>query len=536
LFFIIVSTICTIFWWRGVLPFPFLGGDASNQASLAASLVYTDAFARDALFSDPTIFGAHISTLHIHMVKALGAIFGDFGTGYLSILAPGTFLQLLAFYFLGKYLTKSQYAGIALALISIGKIELTYDYWGIITDFHPRILYQAILPFIILSFMIFGPTPRKWPLLMAAHGLLVYVHPPSAPPVALAMLLALIVYRTSDQSLGYLIQQALIAGLSFLLVCAPFVYNFITVRDLGDPASYRSVVEAFAGSWDSVYLDSFGFFGAMFEHWVPRYVLVGWALFGSFVLIINEKHRHSDFLFIVTSMFLIGAISTLLPWLEQIISQRLDRPPALSQMVRAIRIIAPFMLILSVWGTYSFLNRAIQCRCEILIIVIAALWLSINRPGSIPFQDTLACISSGQILCPTQRMNDELPVLIMFRDEVPRGTTILPVVSWVHEIDFVMALRYFSYQSVVHSAYDRTMFNAYKMMGRLAGWKSVTGELNSIYNAPTGRQKMIRVFNLAKKLDAEMIVLDFPVSVGDIEIVGSLHRRLGSFTIINRAK
>ena len=39
---------CTVFWWRGEVPFPFLGGDTALHASYAAAIFVPEAFENDA--------------------------------------------------------------------------------------------------------------------------------------------------------------------------------------------------------------------------------------------------------------------------------------------------------------------------------------------------------------------------------------------------------------------------------------------------------------------------------------------------------
>ena len=49
--FFFLALICSLFWWQGFIPFPFLGGDAGIHASYAAAFRYPQLFANDPILN-----------------------------------------------------------------------------------------------------------------------------------------------------------------------------------------------------------------------------------------------------------------------------------------------------------------------------------------------------------------------------------------------------------------------------------------------------------------------------------------------------
>ena len=129
-----------------------------------------------------------------------------------------------------------------LALMSLRKVDLTIDYIGSFHDVEPRFLFQAFLPWLLASVIRLGDRPSLWPMIMAGAGLLIYVHPVSAPSVAFATWLGLWAYRVETIPVALL--RLIVAGVVFLLVSAPFLWVYLKSREYGASDDAGALLEA----------------------------------------------------------------------------------------------------------------------------------------------------------------------------------------------------------------------------------------------------------------------------------------------------
>ncbi len=203
--------------------------DGGNISSWAAGMIYPDRFATDFLLANPSNYAFYIS-IFLRLVQLSGQAFGEIGLGYIALFFPVTALQLIGYYALGRMITGSRLAGLALALMVNSPINV----WGFNEIFGsyyvplPRIAFDAILPFLMMAFLRFGRHAVALPVLAGLCGLSFYVHPVSAPAVAAGLLLAGYAVKPGNETMLKRTAFLFLGGLVFLGAAWPFVMPFLT--------------------------------------------------------------------------------------------------------------------------------------------------------------------------------------------------------------------------------------------------------------------------------------------------------------------
>src|SRR3990172_6936905 len=233
LLFILVFLLYAGWYFLGRLeanyPVVILSGDGGNIASYAAASDHPGWFKNDPALGDSNNIGVY-ATIHIPLIRALYHLTGDYGLAYTWLVFPETFLQLLGFYILGRILFKNRFWAFLLAfltammVITIGLGEI----WGVWRDALPRVTFQSLLPFLLALVLVWKDKPGLWLWLMIFAGLLVYVHPISAPAWGFAIWLSLWLLHPKEWNWRRRILVMLGLGLVFLIPLIPFAINYFS--------------------------------------------------------------------------------------------------------------------------------------------------------------------------------------------------------------------------------------------------------------------------------------------------------------------
>ena len=224
-------------------PIVILTGDAGNIASYAAAQDHPNWFSIDPALGDSNNTGVY-ATIHIPLIRALERLTGDYALAYTWLLLPQVFLQLLGFYILGRVLFKIRFWAFLLAfltamqVINIGLGEI----WGVWRDALPRTTFQALLPYLLALVIVWKDHPRRWPWLMVFAGLLVFVHPISAPAWGFAIWLSLWLLHPRAWGWRRRILVMLGMGAIFLLAITPFALNYLSYQVRGQSADFNTVM------------------------------------------------------------------------------------------------------------------------------------------------------------------------------------------------------------------------------------------------------------------------------------------------------
>lgn len=524
LLFAVLALVCTALWWRGRVPFPFLGSDLANISSYAAALLHPERFVGDIAIGDPKSFRFYLAA-HVPLLMVLGPWVGDFGGAALLLLPIVLLIQTLGFYVLGRLLFGHRFYAMLLALMSLGKVDLTIDYIGSFHDVEPRFLFQAFLPWLLASVIRFGDRPSLWPMIMAGAGLLIYVHPVSAPSVAFATWLGLWAYRVETIPVAFL--RLLVAGVVFLLVSAPFLWVYLKSREYGASDDAGALLEAQRQLIGAEFFDFRGYIREAMRNPVVWGVSV-WGLTG-LAVVIRQQGGGAPVRFLVLWAAGLLMASVGLTAVEQQWTALSNRLPLAIDLIRNIRYLPVILLISGFWGVLLLLVR-LEHRRKVAVICVAVVYLLVNRPGMIPFRETLQCWAQGKILCPPADSEELIASLAFLRDRLPQATPILSVVHPYSELDFTMAIRYHAFQPVVYSPKDGGSTLAYGNWRALRQWLEIRQAIGPIQDQQIdSRERGDRALQLARQTGASVIVAD--QTADEIAIDTPLLFRAGKYHI-----
>jgi hypothetical protein len=327
--------------------------DGGNISAWVAGRLHPERFAADFLLADPSNTSFYIS-LFLTSVLLLGEYLGDIGRAYLSLNFPIVALQLLGFYFLGRLLTGSHFASVVLALlVNVPVLVWGYnDFLGTYFVPLPRTAYDAILPFLMISFIAFGGRARNIPFLFVLCGLSFYIHPVSAPGVSAGLLLASLALKPTEESFGRRTIFLFVGGPVFLACAFPFAQSFLAsysggLKVASDTLSpdMAAALEAFRQRNGALFYDALLAFrmllGEMEKTW-PVWMI---GLLGLFFVprVDPAKVRICRFLLLFLAGCLLGSVGVCL--IDQTVAGYLGRPPFQLDLIRGLRFaLAPLLL------------------------------------------------------------------------------------------------------------------------------------------------------------------------------------------------
>lgn len=443
--------------WQGVAPFAFQSSDAANISAFAAARAYPNLFAGDALLADPSIT-AFYSNLHTAVLPALGKAAGDdFGLALLWLLIPAVFLHLVGFYVLGRVLFRQPAGAAALTLLAAVTLTLPFgEYWGLYPDAHPRVLFSALLPFVLALLLRWFDRPWLWAAPMALLGLLTYVHPVSAPPVAGAVWLGLAgaaLYR--DRSAAVLAPLA-VAAAAFLVIMAPFaVLYFTAAGESPSPEVARQVQAVLAQRFSA----GFGDAGEALALFARRWLGIAGLLPASAVVAAvylwrrAPERRHLLVFFAVMAVGLL-LLSFGVTAIEQALASAAGYRPRLIDFLRCSRYLPMLMIIVATWGLVEWAasRRRGGAILAIVAVVLPLVWAVGVHSIILRTPVRLArCVLQGQVLCgPTPEQADRLQVLTFLRSKTPVGSLVVSFTSG----DYGLDVRYAALRPVAFSYKD----------------------------------------------------------------------------------
>ena len=360
-------------------------GDAGNVSNFVAGWVYPERFRADFLLSDPQNFAFYM-TLNMAYVALANAITGDIGLSYLLLLFPLTFLQLSGFYALGYLIFANRFWAVILALVTFTPVWVWggQELWGIYHLPLTRTSFEAALPFLFLAFLHFGSVPRRLPWLFGLCGITVYLHPVSAPAVAIGLGLASFALVESRSALLPHIRWVALSVLAFAAAAAPFAVVFFAgfpgLEPLGPAGDIqREAAAVFETRNGPQYYNAMLAVRQFLDGTGRAYATVWLSGLTAYLVVplANPKRVRLCLFFV---LFLVGVLfaSVGAAFIDQTASAALGRTPAQLDLIRNIRFIVPILLI----GVVLALHEA--CRlCSPLPVLAAPIPVAAARswPG-----------------------------------------------------------------------------------------------------------------------------------------------------------
>jgi hypothetical protein len=499
---------------QGNYPVVILSGDGGNIASYAAALDHPGWFQADPALGDSNNIGIY-ATIHIPIIRALNRLTGDYGLAYTWLLLPQTFLQLLGFYILGRVLftstSKNRFWAFILAfltamtVINIGLGEI----WGVWQDALPRVTFQSFLPFLLALTLVWRNRPRRWPWLMLFAGLLVYVHPVSAPAWGLAIWLSLWLLQPQTWKWKQRILVMLGLGILFLAVLTPYAFTYLSYRGRDQAADYTTVM-AILQTYSPANLLNVPAALAVFLWNMTRSLLLPVALAGFLATWYLKKGDRTPVKIVLLWMAGIFITSVIIPFAEQIIEQRFHILPLETELIRCIRYFVPLLLLFWIWPLAECMPRLTnsQARRSVfaLGIVLFGFWSATNRPAVRDIYQTFLCFTKARLVCSVQNPLDNL--IYTLQTQTLPGEGVLVYNEDTAYVSQSLSVRYSALRPLVYTLRDSGILG-YSNRSALPGWLATTKQMDILRAMSSPPERLAGLVPLAKSLGATFLVVDF---------------------------
>lgn len=511
--FLVFAVIYFLGRLQGNYPVVILTGDGGNIASYAAALDHPGWFQADPVLGDARNIGIY-ATIHIPIIRALNHLTGDYGLAYAWLVLPQTFLQLLGFYLLGRILFKNRLWAFVLAfltamtVINFGLGEI----WGVWQDALPRVTFQSLLPFLLTLTLVWKDRPGRWPWLMLLAGLLVYVHPISAPAWGLAIWLGLWLLLPKGWTWKRRILVMLGLGVLFLMVLTPFAINYLSYRRQDQAADYNTVMAILQTYSPKNLLNVPAALGGFLWN-MTRSLLLPVALIGFAATWVLKKGDRIPVKLVLLWMAGLFITSILIPFIEQIIEQRLHILPFETELVRCIRYFVPLLLLFWIWPLAEWTRQTVKLPARRVAVVLGILllgfWSATNRPAVRDIFQTFVCFTKGRLVCPAASPLNEL--ILTLRSQTQPGEGVLVFNEDTAYVSQSLSVRYAALRPLVYTLRDSGMLG-YGNRSALPGWLATTQQMDTLRAMTDPRERLAGLVPLAERLGATYLVVDFDIA------------------------
>jgi hypothetical protein len=457
------------------------------------------------------------------LIRALTRLTGDYGLAYVWLVLPETFLQLLGFYILGRVLftcTCGTGAGknrfwafllafiTAMTVINLGLGEI----WGVWQDALPRVTFQSLLPFLLALVLVWKDRPGRWPWLMVFAGLLVYVHPISAPAWGFAIWLSL--WLLQPKNWGWQRRLLVMSGLGvlFLAAIAPFAINYFSYQARGQVADYSTVMTVLQTYSPANLLNPPAALGN-FLWSMTRSLLIPVALVGFVATWLLKKSDRMSVKVVLVWITGIFVVSILIPFTERMVEQQLHILPLETELVRCIRYLVPLLLLFWLWPLAEAAPRLVnpQARRAVfaLGIVLFGFWGATNRPAVRDMLQTFVCFTKVRLVCTAPRPIDDL--IVVLRTQTQPGEGVLFFNEDTAYTSQTLSVRYSALRPLVYTSRDSGILG-YSNRSALPTWLAITKQVEIIRGMTDPQERLDRLVPLAESLNASYLVIDFQVA------------------------
>lgn len=503
---------------QGNYPVAVLTGDAGNIASYAAALDHPDWFSADPVLGDPANIGIY-QAVQIPLLRLLVRVVGDYGLASIFLVFPQTLFHLLGFYVLGRALFHDRFWAFCLSMITAMTV-INFglgEIWGIWPDSLPRVTFQALLPFLLALTLSWRENPRRWFWLMIFTGLLVYVHPISAPAWGLAIWLSLWLMHPKGWSWWKRLLVMLGLGSIFLVVLSPFFFNYLSYRG-EDPTLDVSVIRSILEVYSPENLFDVPSAVGDFTWTMIRNLLIPVSVIGFAGTWLLTKNRRLPQKMVALWMAGIAFTSILIPLIERMVEQKLNILPIETELIRCIRYLIPLLLIFWLWPlaeiSSRLKSRSYRSGVILLGILLVGFWGATHRPALGDMLDAVACLTKGRISCSSPRALDEL--LVTLRTDTQPGEAVFFYNQDLSTTSQSLSVRYTALRPLVYSFRDSGILG-YGVRSELPGWLATTQLVDAIRATVDPIERISMLIPLAQDLSADYLIIDFGIGSGALD-------------------
>ncbi len=519
--FVLIALLYHLCAWRGRTPYVFLDSDGANIAGFAAALDHPELFKGDEVLEDRDNFRFYMA-FHIPLIRFINRFTHGYGSAFLSLLGLHVFVQALGFYLLGMVVFKHRLWAALLAVSSLANIQLNLgEFWGIIETPLPRFTFQAFLPYLLAGAYYWRSQPAARPWLMIITGVLVYIHPPSAPVWGFVLWFGFWFFQPHTWSLKKRIMAMFALGALFLLAAAPFIINYLTSHTHVTTPEYQQIYAIMESRFISGYLDiPRAFLDFLKLIMKQKAVMIFAVLSPILVLKLWPESRNGLRLF---GAWLLGIliISVLVPWAEQSIARINRTIPLEIDFIRGIRYIVPVALIFFLWALAAIFRNIKKSWWVVLMSITLVLNYAVkNTFSQVRTNEVLARLYRGEIFLIQKREQEIIDALNAICRLTPAGSRILPM-------DLGLQIRYYAMRPVVYDWKDGGALSYTNHEGLLA-WYEKNRQINSLRDIDDHQEKLKRLTYFGKEWGADYLLIDFKITPSDVKSLNMKLIYLGS--------
>lgn len=506
----------------GLRPVTNLSGDAANIAGFAAARAHPERFREDYLLSDPKRF-AFYGAVHVPMTQLLARHTGDFGTAFLLPLGLHVALQGFGFYLLGRALWNRRDWALVMAcalLLPSGAAigERFGEFWGVFVDPLPRVTFQALLPFVLALAVRTRDRTGAWPAVMVLAGLLMYVHPVSAPVWMVAIWAGLWSCAAQESRRARFLRM-LALGLLSVGVALPVLVRYMANHEHGvraDAVQVREImayrfIAGFAEPGRTVCLELAG---------AVRRGVIPVALLASLVVLrIGSPEDRARLRLVLVWCAAVLLLCALSPMVDNAIARARGASPLQVDLVRGLRYLTPLCVILGLWPMVLADHGRPARRLACTLLAALVLFVGVRSKGGLFARfvlDELQALARGRI---DTRVGEHEPARLMtlaVREKMGPGESVLVMSQQMSPL----AIRYSALRSVAWSRKDGGAL-AYADHDRLKHWYVIARRVDAIGTLPAAERLRAQIA-LARELRARWVVADAsPAQV--TAVVGATH-------------
>lgn len=483
-------------------PFVELKGDAGQIAGFAVAMDHPELFRGDEVLGSVENLRFYM-TIHIPLLRRLAAWVGDYGTAYILWIGPHFVLQALGFYLLGRVVLRDRYGAALLALVTLVPVRLNLGtLWGAWGDPLARTTFQALLPFLLTVAFCWRDRPGRWPWLMVGAGLLMYVHPVSAPAWGFALWVALWFCQPSAWGWWRRLGVLFVNGVLFLAVCMPFVFNYLGHHEHGMTLEAGKVLEILTYRHAPGFMDPPGalltYLGIVCgSGLLPLAVLGALALYVGFPFV-RERARY-------VAGWALGlvVVGMVVPVTKQAITDALGMVPVETDLIRNIRYLVPLMLLACLWPVVAYWQR-LSRGGAVVVMVVATVgvlgWGKVNRPQDFVLlapENWLRGLVGEAYLARSERFQ----MLEAVRRHTPPGAAVFPSGGFDPQ-----SLRYYALRPVAHCFKNGGPL-AYANHAHLLRWYERDQALREIGGVADVRERVARLVDFAGRVGAAYAIV-----------------------------
>ena len=354
---------------------------------------------------------------------------------------------------------------------------------------------------------------------MVFAGLLVYVHPISAPTWGLAVWLSLWLLQPKGWTWKRRSLVMLGLGVLFLVVLTPFAINYLSYRGRDQAADYNTVM-AILQTYSPANLLNIPAALWSFLWNMTRNLLLPVALAGAVITWLLKKNDRTQVKVVLLWVAGIFIVSICIPFAEQVIEERFHMLPLETELVRCIRYFVPLMLLFWVWPLAEWKPRQTNPRSHWVAIALGILlfgfWSGTNRPAVRDIFQTFVCFTKARLVCPAASPLNEL--ILSLRTQTQPGQGVLVFNEDTAYVSQSLSVRYAALRPLVYTLRDSGILG-YSNRATLPGWLATTKQMDILRAMADPQERLDGLVPLAKSLGAFYLVIDFEVTPG---MIGSL--------------